>query len=298
MKKWICLPLCALFVAALYYIGLSETTTAAKHTMSVYFMSTSMNSGSVLTTESRVLDPHQDAIRQLIQFLLDGPKDADHHPALPDDVTLISEKLNGSVLTINFSDEYSELTGAALTVANASVVLTMTQLEKVDSVRILSAGEPVLPTNTAPLTAADFDLSGKSADPVTLKLPLYFPSKNGTDVFSEKRAIQASASSVSAEAQAVLDALCAGPETEGLRSSFPASPEKLTLKFKNKICSLTVDDEWRNVLLNAHGKATLSAWALTASLTELDGIDQVRYLNNNTEIPGLSEKEIAAVYDN
>ena len=297
MKKWICLPLCALLLVALFCASQAKTTQAEENTIRVYFVSNSLRSSSVLAWESRVLDPNQDSIQQLVSWLLAGPNHPDHEAILPSGVTLISKHLADSTLTLNFSSEYSDLTGADLTVANGSVVATMTQLEEVDGVVILSAGEPVLANSTVPLTAADFDLSGKSADPVTVQSPLYFLSENATDVISESREIQISNSSVSTEVQAVLDALCAGPLTKGLRSFLPSSTDGLSSVVKNKVCTLNLDDEWRNALLNSDGKATLSAWALTASLTGLNGIDQVIYQQNDAEIPGLSDKEIAAVYD-
>ena len=132
---------------------------------------------------------------------------------------------------------------------------------------------------------------------MTVKIPLYFLSENASDVIPESREIQASTSSVSAEVQAVLDALCAGPKTKGLRSFLPATSDGLSPKLKNKTCTLTIDDEWRNALLNSDNKATLSAWALTASLSGLEGIDQVVYQQDDLEVPGLSDKEIAAVHD-
>lgn len=49
-------------------------------------------------------------------------------------------------------------------------------------------------------------------------------------------------------------------------------------------------------LLDEDGKANLAAWALSASLTELDGVNQVSYWNHGTEIPGLSAGEIEKVY--
>ena len=49
--------------------------------------------------------------------------------------------------------------------------------------------------------------------------------------------------------------------------------------------------------MDSSGRATLSAWALTASLTGLDGIDQVTYEQDDAKVAGLSDKEIAAVYD-
>lgn len=297
MKKWICLPLCALLLAALFCASQAKTAQTEETAIRVYFVSDSMSSSSVLAWESRVLDPNQDAIQQLVTWLLAGPNEADHETILPSDVTLISRHLAGTTLTLNFSSEYSDLTGADLTVANGTVVTTMTQLDEVEGVVILSAGEPVLADSTVPLTAENFDLSGKSADPVTVKLSLYFLSENAADVISEAREIQASDDSVSAAAQAVLDTLCAGPSTKGLRSFLPSSTDGISLKIKKKTCTLSIDDEWRSALLDSNGKATLSAWALTASLTGLDGIDQVTYVQDCTEIPGLLDKEIAAVYN-
>ncbi len=297
MKKWICLPLCVLLLLALFCAGQSKTSATTEHTIRVYFLSSNMTSDSALIPESRILDPKQDSVQQLIQWLLADPKDADHDPLFPSSVTLISKKLSDSVLTLNFSSEYSELTGADLTVANAAVVLTVTQLEDIDGVILLSAGERVLPNTTLPLTTDDFDLSGKSADPVGINVPLYFLSENGVDVVAEPREVQASDSSISSAAQAVLDALCTGPQTKGLHSFFPTTSEGVTLKIKSKTCFLTINDVWRNVLLDADAHATLSAWAITATLTGVDGIDQVIYLEDSTEIPGLSNKEIAAVYN-
>lgn len=297
MKKWICLPLCALLLAALFCASQAKITQSEENAIRVYFASGSVSSGSALAWETRVLDPNQDAIQQLVTWLLAGPNETDHEAVLPGGVTLISRRLAGTTLTLNFSSEYSDLTGAHLTLANGAVVSTLTQLDEVEGVVILSAGEPVLADSTVPLTAENFDLSGKSADPVTLKLSLYFLSENATDVISESREIQASDDSVSAAARAVLEALCAGPSTKGLRSFLPRSTDGISFKIKKKTCTLTIDDEWRSALLDSSGRATLSAWALTASLTGLDGIDQVTYEQDDAKVAGLSDKEIAAVYD-
>lgn len=297
MKKWICLPLCALLLAALFCTSQAQIPQADENAIRVYFVSDSAHSSSALVWESRVLDPNQDAIQQLVTWLLAGPEAVDHEAILPGGVTLISRHLAGTTLTLNFSNEYSDLTGADLTLANAAVVMTLTQLEEVEGVVILSAGEPVLADSTVPLTAENFDLSGRSSDPVTIKLSLYFLSENGTDVISESREIQASDDSVSAAAQAVLDTLCAGPTTKGLRSFLPNSTDGISFKIKKKTCTLTIDDQWRSALLDSSGKATLSTWALTASLTGLDGIDLVTYEQDGTEVSGLSDKEIAAVYN-
>ena len=138
MKKWICLPLCALLLVALFCASQAKTTQAEENTIRVYFVSNSLRSSSVLAWESRVLDPNQDSIQQLVSWLLAGPNHPDHEAILPSGVTLISKHLADSTLTLNFSSEYSDLTGADLTVANGSVVATMTQLEEVDGVVILS----------------------------------------------------------------------------------------------------------------------------------------------------------------
>lgn len=298
MKKWICIPLCLVLILAIYGATQGKPAHSTKQNYALYFASSNLSDNSALDTETRVFSSDEDISNQLIQALLDGPTRSDLTSVFPKGTTLLSQSQEKGILTLNFSKEYSDLTGAKLTLANGAVVLTMTQLKTVDSVRLLSAGEPVLPgTTVQALSADDFDLSGMSADPILLKTVLYFPSKDGKRVIEETRALQTSASQGAGEIQAVLNALCAGPEHKNAVSYLPSSAEDVTIRLKKNTCLLTLPDQWLRALLDEEGTATLAAWALSASLTELDNVEQVSYWDNGAEIPALSAEKIAQLYD-
>ena len=139
-------------------------------------------------------------------------------------------------------------------------------------------------------------LSGMSADPIPLKTTLYFPSEDGTKVLHETRTLEASTAHQTGSIQAVLDALCAGSERKGAAAYLPATTDGVSIRLEKKVCLLSLPDQWMQALLDEDGKANLAAWALSASLTELDGVNQVSYWNHGTEIPGLSAGEIEKVY--
>ena len=297
MKKWICLLLAVLLAAALFWTGRRVTTQHEVDALRVYVVSDNIHTGSGLVWEYRQADPEQDTVQQLIEWLLSEPEQAEHQSAVPGGVTLLSRELKDGILVLNFSEGYGDLSGAARSLANGAVVLTMTQLETVNGVIIQSAGEPVTGKLSLPLTAEMYDLSGRSADPIVLALQLYFLTADGTEAVAESREIQASDDTPATEVRAVLDALCAGPETEALQSPYPPANDEVSLTVRERRCVLSVDEQWRDILLDPQGKATLTAWALSASLTGLDGIDQIVYQYNGAEIPGLSEAEIAASYN-
>ena len=298
MKKWLFgIPLGVLLLLVIYGASQMKSTPTGQQRYDLYFLSDSYTSGSALDTESCTLDSEKDVVNQLVHALLSKPKHSELTSPFPKGTTLLSARLKDGVLTLNFSKEYGDLTGAKRTLANGAVVLTMTQLKQVDSVVILAVGESVLPGKSEePLTAEDFDLSGMSADPIPLKTTLYFPSEDGTQVLHETRTLQAATTNQTSAIQAVLDALCAGPERKGAAAYLPATSDGVTIRLEKTVCALSLPDQWMQALLDENGKANLAAWALSASLTQLDGVSQVSYWNDGGEIPGLSAKEIKKVY--
>ena len=52
--------------------------------------------------------------------------------------------MNNGLLTVDFSSTYGTLSGIDLTLADYSVVLTLTQLEEVETVMITVGGESAL----------------------------------------------------------------------------------------------------------------------------------------------------------
>lgn len=80
---------------------------------------------------------------QLIQALLSGPTREGLHSPFPAGLTLRRCTRNDDHLTVDFSEQYSALSDISLTLADYCVVLTVCQLEGIDSVEITVSGRPV-----------------------------------------------------------------------------------------------------------------------------------------------------------
>ena len=81
--------------------------------------------------------------KELIQALLAGPTQEELHSPFPAGLTLRSCTLEGTHLTVDFSEQYGGLTDISLTLADYCVVRTVCQLEEIDTVEITVSGNPL-----------------------------------------------------------------------------------------------------------------------------------------------------------
>ncbi len=79
-------------------------------------------------------------VEELVDALLDGPTESGLVSPFPQGLSLQSWKLEDGLLTLNFSEQYGGLADVSLTLADYCLVLTLSQVEGVDSVQIQSAG--------------------------------------------------------------------------------------------------------------------------------------------------------------
>ena len=80
---------------------------------------------------------------ELIQALLSGPSQEGLRSPFPQGLTLRRCTRDETHLTVDFSEQYSGLTDISLTLADYCVVLTVCQLEGIDSVEITVSGRPL-----------------------------------------------------------------------------------------------------------------------------------------------------------
>ena len=91
----------------------------------------------------------------LIQALLAGPTKDGLRSPFPKDLRLRSCTLENGLLTVDFSEQYGGLTDVSLTLADYCVVLTVCQLEGIDSVEITVSGRPLSYRGHQTLTKED-----------------------------------------------------------------------------------------------------------------------------------------------
>ena len=107
----------------------------------VYYCNQAAGEEAALVAEKRVLPPDTEPVEGLLNLLLSPPQSENLTMAIPSGVTLRKWTLYNGLLTVDFSSGYGVLSGIDLTLADYSVVLTLTQLEGVEAVMITAEGE-------------------------------------------------------------------------------------------------------------------------------------------------------------
>lgn len=126
-----------------------------ENTYDVYFLSQESEQEAALVAERWTIPSDHDVVEGLLNCLLAGPNDENLSRAIPSGVTLGEWSLKNGLLTVDFSRRYGNLSGVALTLADYSVVLTLTQLEAVDAVMITAEGDLLSYRDHQRLTAED-----------------------------------------------------------------------------------------------------------------------------------------------
>ena len=100
---------------------------------------------------------------ELLEALLAGPAEEGHRSPFPRGVALVSlswdEEQPGN-LRVRLSEQYGGLTDISLTLADYAIVLTLSQLERVETVEILSEGHTANYRSHQILSAQEAELPG------------------------------------------------------------------------------------------------------------------------------------------
>ena len=145
-KGWLCLLLLALLGTLLS--GCMRRVEAQGY--DVYYVEQSAGAASALVPEKHPLPSGRPSVEGLVDLLLSRPQREDLTSAIPEGVTLRKWTLYNGLLTVD-----GTLSGIDLTLADYSVVLTLTQLEGVETVMITVDGEMLAYRDHQRLTAED-----------------------------------------------------------------------------------------------------------------------------------------------
>lgn len=209
----------------------------------------------------------------LVRALLDEPNDAALHSPFPAGTGLQGLSVAGGRALVDLSAQYGRLSGVGLSVADACVTLTLTQLEGVYAVHITADGRELPYRETQLLTAADVLLS--SGEDVTrpINVSLYF-----LDVQTGELRAQAQTLALyegQTRVSAVLDALVRGPaDDETLQTLLSGETALVSSHIEDGVCYA----ELNGVNVSEQDKTRHDAVieSLTRSLLSLDGVDEVR----------------------
>lgn len=211
---------------------------------------------------------------KLLMELLNGPQEDGLLSPFPPGTALRSLDVQGSRALADFSGSYGTLSGVALTLADYSVALTLTQIPQISVVRITVRGQELAYRDKKYLMARDVLMEPETDVVGTLNALLYFPDGTGSLVPEER---ELSLYEGETQVKAVTEAVEAGPEDRSLLPAFPDGFRVRSVWQEGDICFVNLT----SALLDAMPEsADLSACleALDLSLMSLDSVGEVRYL--------------------
>ncbi|MDY3906754.1 MAG: GerMN domain-containing protein [Lawsonibacter sp.] len=166
-KRWMFLALALLVLAGIAGCGRSGDGENGEYVL--YFLASSVEKhGPALKTEPYAGEEQAEPTpAELVQALLAGPAAQDLRSPFPRGVTMqdcsFDPEQPGRV-EVTLSERYGELTDISLTLADYCIVLTLSQIEGVESVEIISGGHAAHYRSHQVLTAEEALLTDHLAD--------------------------------------------------------------------------------------------------------------------------------------
>lgn len=219
---------------------------------------------------------------ELLAQLLAAPASDGLRSPFPAGTKLQKISVAGGRATVDLSEQYAQLSGIDLSVADCCVTLTLTQLTGINAVRVTVNGRE-LPYRTTQLwTAADALLSSREDALRPINVSLYFLDTGSGLLRAQAQtlALYEGQSRVSA----VLDALLRGPEgDDGLRALLPEHFSVLSSRIDDGICYVNLSAE--TPLPEDEALRSLAVESLARSILSLSGVDEVQFLIDGEAVP-------------
>lgn len=212
----------------------------------------------------------------LMEALLRGPQSEELYSPFPSGVSLRFVIVDGETVWVDFSEEYGELSGINLTLADYCIALTLCQLPEIENVKITVAGETVHNRNRQTLREGDVLLSGIEEEPDTFLAALYFPDSSAKALTVEYRQV------VRAEDQDAVDVVMAellrGPMEGAGSRSLPPGTRARSISVRDGICYVDLSKEFVINAPQTTEEAGLMLYALVNTLCVRSGVSQVQLL--------------------
>ena len=197
--------------------------------------------------------------------------------AIPEQVKLLDCALKGSILEINFSEEYYEVKSLDEKLMRAAIVQSLLQIDGIDAVSEvgLRNGDDIVDTTGSSLSSYQSD---------TLKL--YFADQNGSKLVKQKVDVHYSSNVL--KEKLIVEKLMQGPSEEGAYPTINPAANLLSVTTKDGICYVNFDSTF---LISAYDVLPeITIYSIVDSLVEGTGVRQVQITINGESNAKYMEK--------
>ncbi len=215
------------------------------------------------------------------------PSLENHIAAVPDTVALpdVFIEANG-LATLLFDESYGTVSGIREILMRAAIVKTLCQTEKIDSVEIYVAGQPLMSGEKMPvgiMKETDFiDSTGPEANYYQyLYATVYYANEAGNALLASNLKIPYTGSE--AEEKIVLQQLISGPVAVDMYPVVSDDVKLLNVSTKDNVCTVDFSQAFLDKLPEVSEEIVI--YSVVNTLAELPGIYRVQFL-----IEGKQEK--------
>lgn len=276
LLKYRLLPL--LILIGILAIGCSkdndlEQDNIAEAPMQIYYTDT--NSTKIIGVDYKPTGKTKEAlVEEFLDALSTDPADITMKKAKPEDVKVLQYTFNeGGILTINFSSDYSSLTGLNEILCRATIVKTLSQIEGVDYIEFYINGLPLMGNNDKPvgfMKETDF-IDDTDAEKVYVKI--YYSNEEG-DALVESNLLITYNGNRSIE-QMIIQQLINGPIEDNMIHTMPVGTELIKVTTKDNICYVDFNKKFLDKVPGIEDEVVI--YSVVNSLDELSTINKVQF---------------------
>ena len=268
-------------VMLLSICGCIGTGKTPKTTISIYFQdaqSGELNVDEIKYTESQnTVDMANFAMSKLHE----GPKKSSNVRTLPESVTFSGVSVKNEIASIDFSEDFAQLTGSEELIARFSVVRTLCAVPGITGVYITINGKGLVSNATGKeigiVTIKDivYDIDAQAEQtPKTTIITLYLSTSDALALKAEERRITTH-ETLSIE-KTIMNELLKGPTSPELVNVIPSGTKLLNIETKDTVCYVNFSSDFVSKFAGGTGKLTV--YSVVNSLCSLESVSAVQIL--------------------
>ena len=216
-------------------------------------------------------------IQEMAELVQEEVTDETYKSILPKSVQLKDYTFDNTILTVNFSKEYSELSNTREILARAGIVKSFIQIPGVTGVQFLIEGEPAADNSGNPLGTMDGDTfvenEGKNINSYLFTtLDLYFTNETGDRLKKEQVKVYYS-SNVPLE-KVVVQQLIKGPRQDGTYPTLSPDTKILGVSISEGIGYVNLDKTFLDQTLTV--QESIPIYSIVNSLVDACHVTKVQ----------------------
>ena len=241
----------------------------------------------------------EDIVKEYLTQFQTLPKDSEYQLALPENVLLVSYKIDGNQLSLYFDESYETMDTTREVLARAALVRTMIQVKGIDCISFYVNDKPLRDAKgeyVGLMTEDSFvENVGQQINAIVeQKLVLYYPSSDGQCLIPTKKKVHTS-SNVSNE-KMVIEHLMEADGNGAYLSPIPAGTKLISVSTVDGVCLVNFDDGF--LQQNYSIEEPIIIYSIVDSLCELPNVSRVQIsVNGKTSLVLREDYSLDELYE-